>query len=519
MLEADHHGLEKVKERIVEYLAVRKLNPDRKGPIICFVGPPGVGKTSLGRSIAKALDRSFARVSLGGVKDESEIRGHRRTYVGARPGRIIQEIKRAETGNPVMVLDEIDKLGSDFRGDPSSALLEVLDPEQNHTFSDHYIEVPFDLSRVLFIATANSLLDHPAGAARPHGGDRAARLHGRRRSSRSRKRHLLPRQLEGRLRAVEEARSVRRRRATRSCIASTPRGRRAQPRALHRDAHAQESRAASPSQVAGEEGAAHEVDARVRARALGPRRTCSETGRAQHDPRRRGGSGLDTNHGGDILFIEATRHAGRQAASAQAHRSARRRDARIGRDRALLRAGPGRELGIDPDFFKESDVHLHVPQGAVPKDGPSAGITAAVALASLLSGRRVRSYLAMTGEITLRGKVLPVGGVKEKLLAARRARIREVVLPAKNAKDLVDVPEQVRNDLVFHYVDSVDQVMALALEPKPAARGRRGRAAKATDGGQAQVSAGLNRPRDRPTAHRGRRSPLPSPRAARPARR
>src|SRR5436305_942444 len=340
VLNADHSGLEKAKDRIIEYLAVRKLNPEVKGPILCFVGPPGVGKTSLARSIAESLGRKFVRVSLGGMRDEAEIRGHRRTYIGALPGQVIQGLRRAESKNPVFILDEIDKLGSDFRGDPSSALLEVLDPEQNNTFRDHYLDVPFDLSEVLFITTAN-VLDPDPGVA------------------------------------------------------------------------------------------------------IGLAWTAA---------------------GGEVLFIEASKMAGGGSLTLTGQLGeVMKESARAAL--SWLRAH-AKTYGIDPDFFTKAEMHVHVPAGAIPKDGPSAGVTMATAMASELTGRPVRGDIAMTGEITLSGRVLPIGGVKEKVLAARRLGIHQVILPKQNAKNInEDLTPELREGLTVHLVSAIDEVLALALQP------------------------------------------------------
>src|SRR5438132_503358 len=367
VLDADHSGLEKAKDRILEYLAVRKLNPDVKGPILCFVGPPGVGKTSLAKSIASSLGRKFVRVSLGGMRDEAEIRGHRRTYIGALPGQVIQGLRRAESKNPVFILDEIDKLGSDFRGDPSSALLEVLDPEQNNTFRDHYLDVPFDLSEVLFITTANVL-------------------------------DPVPPPLRDRMEVLGA------------------------PRFLDEE---MEERTKDPGVAIGLAW---------------------------------------TPAGGEVLFIEASKMAGTGSLTLTGQLG----DVMKESARAALSwlRTHAKEYAIDPDFFKSAEMHVHVPSGAIPKDGPSAGVSLAAAMASELTGRPVRGDIAMTGEITLSGRVLPVGGVKEKVLAARRVGIREVILPKQNAKNVnEDLTPELRENMTVHLVSTIDEVLALALQP------------------------------------------------------
>jgi ATP-dependent Lon protease len=457
ILDEDHHDLEKVKERILEYLAVRKLAPEAKGPILCFVGPPGVGKTSLGRSIARALGRKFARASLGGVRDEAEIRGHRRTYVGAMPGRILQSLRRAGSRNPVFLLDEVDKLGADFRGDPSSALLEVLDPEQNHTFSDHYLEVSFDLSRVLFIATANTLatippalLDRMEVIELPGYTDRDKRLIARR--------HLVPKQLEAHGLAAEDAEV--RDDALETIVHEYTRE--AGVRNLERHI-ASVVRKAARRVAEGTRGQRLAIDRAFVSQALGPPPHLPETTERTTRPGVVVGLAR-TAVGGDILFIEATALPGGKDVrlrltgqlgevmreSAEAALSwVRSNAARLSLDSGVLRAG---------------ELHLHVPAGAVPKDGPSAGLALVVALVSVLSGRRAQGDVAMTGEISLRGRVLPVGGIKDKLLAAERAGVRTVILPARNAKDLVEVAEEVREKLAIRLVDSIEEALPIALE-------------------------------------------------------
>jgi len=455
VLDADHHGLEKVKDRILEFLAVRKLAPRTKAPILCFVGPPGVGKTSLGRSIARAMGRKFARASLGGVRDEAEIRGHRRTYVGAMPGRILQSLKRAGSRNPIFLLDEIDKLGSDFRGDPSSALLEVLDPEQNHTFSDHYLELSFDLSHVLFIATANTLATIPAALL-----DRMEVIELPGYTERDKLtiavEHLVPKQLEAHgldtsqvtitrdalVRVVEEYTREAGVRNLERQIASLLR------KAARRIA---EERPSAPITV----------DEKFVADALGAPPHLPET--AERTTMSGVVVGLAaTSHGGDILFIEASVLPGgkdiRLRLTGQLGDVMRESaEAALSWVRANAAA-----LGLG-EKFGPCEIHLHVPAGAVPKDGPSAGVALVTALVSALSNRRVPGTVAMTGEISLRGRVLPVGGIKSKVMAAARAGIETVLLPRRNEKDLVDVPEDVLKALDIRPVDTLDEALAVTL--------------------------------------------------------
>ncbi len=456
VLDEDHFGLDKPKERILEYLAVRRLKPDGQGPVLCFLGPPGVGKTSLGRSIARALGRSFQRVSLGGVKDEAEIRGHRRTYVGALPGRIVHALKRAGTRNPVIVLDEIDKLGKDFRGDPASALLEVLDPEQNREFVDHYLDVPFDLSQVLFVCTAN--LADPIPAAL-HDRLEIIELPGYILEEKVQiaRRHLLPRLRESH--GLAEGQLTVTVPAVRHIIESYTQE--AGVRNLERELAALHRKAARRFVEGRKRGMRVQTAEQVRA-LLGPPRHFTELAERMDRPGVAIGLAW-TASGGDILFIEVTGYAGNGGGLKATGQLGGVMKESAEAALSLVRSRC-EELGIDPGVFKDRSFHLHVPAGAIPKDGPSAGITMMVALASLLTGRRVRSCLAMTGEITLRGKVLPVGGIKEKVLAARRAGIREVVLPKRNETDLEDVPPQLRRDLVYHFVENVEDVLALAFE-------------------------------------------------------
>jgi len=453
VLNEDHHGLDKVKQRILEYLAVRKLKPDSKGPILCFVGPPGVGKTSLGRSIARALGRHFYRLSLGGVRDEAEIRGHRRTYVGALPGRILQGIRKANTRNPLFMLDEVDKLGTDFRGDPASALLEVLDPEQNSTFSDHYLEVRFDLSNVMFITTAN-LLDPIPPALK----DRMEILELPGYTYEDKlaiaKKHLLPKQIAGhgltgkRIRVADSA--------LRKIISSYTRE--AGVRNLEREIGSLCRKVAKYVAEGGKKKqtiTASNVDEH-----LGPIRFYAEVADGAKQPGVATGMAW-TAAGGEILFVESTQMPGSKGLtltgqlgdvmkeSAQAALS-------------YIRAH-ATQLGIAPDFFKQTDLHVHVPAGAIPKDGPSAGITMAISLISLLTGKPAKPRLSMTGEITLRGRVLPIGGLKEKVLAAHRAGINTVIIPDKNRKDLEDIPPEVRERITFVPVETVDEAVTAAF--------------------------------------------------------
>lgn len=453
VLDEDHYGLEKVKKRIIEYLAVRRLKPDKKGPILCLVGPPGVGKTSTGKSVARALGRKFVRASLGGVRDEAEIRGHRRTYVGALPGRIIQSIRRAGTSNPVFVLDEIDKLGSDFRGDPASALLEVLDPEQNNAFSDHFLEVPFDLSQVLFFATANEIDPIPPALKdrleilELPGYTRNEKLH-------IAKRHLIPKQIEEHGIKPENI-QIEDETVKQVIDAYT---REAGVRNLERELAALCRRVAV--QIAGGDEGDKVVKPDDVEEMLGPIKHFPET--AERTEITGVATGLAwTPVGGDILFIEATQMSGKGKLILTGQLGdVMQESAQAALTYARSRA---EELGLDPNFFSTSDLHIHVPAGGIRKDGPSAGLTMVAALVSLLSGRRVRDDVAMTGEISLRGTVMPVGGIKEKVLAAHRAGIRCVVLPERNRKDLVDIPQEIQDDMEMLFVDNLAEALELVL--------------------------------------------------------
>ena len=462
ILNADHYDLEKVKKRILEYLAVRKLKTDKKGPILCLVGPPGVGKTSLGKSIARALGRKFMRISLGGVRDEAEIRGHRRTYVGSLPGRIIQGMKKVGSNNPIFMLDEIDKLGHDFRGDPAAALLEVLDPEQNHAFSDHYLEVPFDLSKVMFIATAN-ILDPVPPALR----DRLEVLeipgYTREEKLNIAKQFLLKKQVEEH--GLTAERLVFEDSAVGEIIDSYTRE--AGVRNLEREV-ANVIRAVAVLVAEDKAKPKEIIDLARIPEFLGPQKFLPEI--AERTAEAGVATGLAwTPVGGDILFIEATRMNGKgnlvltgqlgdvMKESAQAALSFIRSHAKW--------------LGLDDGFLERSDIHLHIPAGAIPKDGPSAGVTMFVAMVSLLTNKPIRSDVAMTGEITLRGLILPVGGIKEKFLAAHRAGIKRVIMPERNRKDIIDIPEQPRKEIEIIFVKRMDELLPLVLTEMPELKG------------------------------------------------
>jgi ATP-dependent Lon protease len=454
ILDDDHYGLEKPKRRIIEYLAVRKLKPESKGPILCFAGPPGTGKTSLGQSIARALGRKFHRISLGGVRDEAEIRGHRRTYVGALPGRIIQGLRRAESNNPVFMLDEIDKVGSDFRGDPSSALLEVLDPEQNFSFSDHYLDVPFDLSKVMFITTAN-ILDTIPPALR----DRmeVLMLHGYTLDEKLKiaNRFLIPRQRDAH--GIKAKQIKFNQGAVKQII--TGYTREAGLRNLEREI-ANVCRGVASKIVAGKVRSATIKIEDIHGY-LGPIRFTSETKARVTTPGVATGLAW-TPTGGELLFIEATAMKGKKGLTLTGQLGDVMKESATAA-LSFIRAN-AKKLNVDEDFFETHDLHIHVPAGGIPKDGPSAGVTMLTALTSLLTNRTIDKDLAMTGEITLRGQVLPVGGVKEKILAAHRAGIKEIILPEWNKKDLEDIPPKVQKEINFHFVDKMINVLDLALD-------------------------------------------------------
>jgi ATP-dependent Lon protease len=460
VLDADHSGLEKVKDRVLEYLAVRKLNPDVKGPILCFLGPPGVGKTSLARSIANSLGRKFVRVSLGGMRDEAEIRGHRRTYIGALPGQIIQGLRRAESKNPVFILDEIDKLGSDFRGDPASALLEVLDPEQNNTFRDHYLDVPFDLSEVLFLTTAN-VLDPVPPALR----DRMEVLelagYTEEEKLKIAVEHLIGKQI------VNHGLTAEQLEFTEPAIHQVIRGytREAGVRNLEREIGAL-CRKVARRRAEGDETRVV-ITPDVVVEMLGaPTFLDEEIENRTKDPGVAVGLAW-TPAGGEVLFVEASHMQGGGTLTLTGHLGdVMKESARTAL--SWLRANADR-YSVDPNFYKDAEIHLHVPSGAIPKDGPSAGVTMVTALASELTGRPVRGDIAMTGEITLSGRVLPVGGIKEKVLAARRHGVVEVILPRQNEKNIKeDLTEELRRDLTIHYVSHIEEVLVIALTPSAA---------------------------------------------------
>ncbi|MDX2013756.1 MAG: endopeptidase La [Myxococcaceae bacterium] len=457
-LENDHYGIERVKKRMLEYLAVRKLKNDMRGPILCLVGPPGVGKTSLGQSIAKAVGRKFVRLALGGVRDEAEVRGHRRTYVGALPGRFIQQMKKAGTRNPLMLLDEIDKLGADFRGDPSAALLEVLDPEQNHTFSDHYLDVPFDLSKVMFIATANRLDTIP-----PPLRDRMEIIE---MSSYTfiekehiARNHLIPKQVK------EHGISMDHFELTKDGLDKVITSYAIEPGVRNLERRIAELARAVAVEVASGKTDKQVLDAGRVETALGPKR--HELNVAERTSQQGVSVGLYyTPLGfGDILFIEATKMSGKGSITLTGQLGDVMKESATTAF-SWLRANAER-MGLTPASFEKVDMHLHFPDGATPKDGPSAGIAIISAMSSLFTGIPVRSDTAMTGEITLRGIVGPVGGIREKVLGAHRAGIKRVVMCEKNKKDLIDVPEPVRNELQFFFVSKIDEVLDTVLEKSP----------------------------------------------------
>ncbi|MFD1863931.1 endopeptidase La [Planococcus chinensis] len=454
ILNRDHDGLETVKERVLEYLAVRQMTHSLRGPILCLVGPPGVGKTSLAKSIAESLDRKFVRISLGGVRDESEIRGHRRTYVGAMPGRIIQGMKKAATTNPVFLLDEIDKMSSDFRGDPSSAMLEVLDPEQNNTFSDHYIEETYDLSNVLFIATANDLGSIP-GPLRDRMEVISIAGYTEVEKQMIAKNHLAPKQLK------EHGLTDEQLHFTDEALLSVVRyyTREAGVRGLERQI-ASICRKVTKEIVSGEKERV-EVDAALVEEYLGKR--IFRYGMAETENQVGVATGLAyTTVGGDTLQIEVSLSPGK----GKLQLTGKLGDVMKESAQTALSfvRSKAEELGIDPMFYESQDIHIHVPEGAVPKDGPSAGITIATALVSALTKRPIRREVGMTGEITLRGRVLPIGGVKEKTLSAHRAGLTTIILPADNERDIEDIPESVREQLTFKLVSQADEALQIALE-------------------------------------------------------
>ena len=460
VLNEDHYDLEKVKERILEYLSVRKLKEKMKGPILCFIGPPGVGKTSLGRSIARSLGREFIRMSLGGVRDEAEIRGHRRTYVGALPGRIIQGIKQAGTSNPLLMLDEIDKIGADFRGDPSSALLEVLDPEQNNSFMDHYLAVPFDLSKVMFITTGN-LTDTIPGPLR----DRMEILYLSGYTDEEKlqiaRKYLVPKQLD------EHGISAKMLKIGDSAIRQiiSHYTREAGVRNLEREIANLCRKVAK--RVAEGKAKVFDVTGNTISRYLGSPKYLPEEEMKQNEVGVSTGLAW-TEAGGDVIFVEAMLMKGKGTLTMTGQLG----DVMKESAQAALSyvRSKGKELGIDADAFSQNDLHIHVPAGAIPKDGPSAGITMATAIASAFTGRAVRRDVAMTGEITLRGRVLPIGGLKEKALAAKRMGIKMIVVPKRNKKDVDDLPKYVKEGMNFVIVDTVDAVLKTTLvEPKKAA--------------------------------------------------
>jgi ATP-dependent Lon protease len=454
-LDEDHYDLEKVKKRILEYLAVRKLKSDMKGPILCFVGPPGVGKTSLGKSIARAMGRKFMRLSLGGVRDEAEIRGHRRTYVGALPGRIIQGVKRAGSNNPVFMLDEVDKIGMDFRGDPSSALLEVLDPEQNFSFSDHYIDLPFDLSKVMFITTAN-VLDTIPPALR----DRMETLelpgYSEDQKMMIAKEFLILKQITEHGLTSEH---IEFQDAALQVIISSY-TREAGVRNLEREIAAI-CRGVAKDVASGNNKEKVLLTPELLHKFLGPVKFFPEVAERTSEPGVATGLAW-TPTGGDIIFVEATKMRGEKGLTLTGQLG----DVMKESAQAALAyvRSKAKDLGIEEDFFEKHDIHIHVPAGAIPKDGPSAGITMFIALTSLLTNKPVRNDVALTGEITLRGLVLPVGGIKEKVLAGMRAGIRTIILPKKNEKDLEEIPEHIRNQLSFQFIQKMDEAIDLALK-------------------------------------------------------
>ncbi|MFQ5352902.1 MAG: endopeptidase La, partial [Candidatus Binatia bacterium] len=454
ILDEDHYGLEKIKERILEFLAVRQLRSHSRGPILCFAGPPGVGKTSLGRSIARAMGRKFHRVSLGGVRDEAEIRGHRRTYVGSMPGRVVQALKLAGSINPVFMLDEIDKMGSDVRGDPSSALLEVLDPEQNNSFRDHYLDVPLDLSKVLFLTTANYLDPIPPALR-----DRMEVLelsgYCEEEKLEIARRHLVPKQIE------ENGLNPKMLGFSDEAILAIVRDytREAGLRNLERELGAV-CRKVARAVTEGRKEPVSVTDETLSGY-LGAARFTAEIADGQQRPGVAVGLAW-TPLGGEILFVEASLMEGKKGLSLTGQLGDVMKESAQAA-LSFLRSNAER-YSLRSDFFERSDLHIHVPSGAIPKDGPSAGCTMLAAMASVLTARTLREGLAMTGEITLRGAILPVGGIKEKVLAARRAGIRTVVIPQRNAKDVGEIEEHLKHGLEFRYVDSMHDLLDFVLE-------------------------------------------------------
>jgi ATP-dependent Lon protease len=463
VLDEDHYDLDKVKERILEHLAVRKLKEDMKGPILCFVGPPGVGKTSLGISIARAMGRRFNRISLGGMRDEAEIRGHRRTYIGALPGRVIQGIRRAGSNNPIFMLDEVDKIGQDFRGDPASALLEVLDPEQNNTFSDHYLDVPFDLSGVMFITTAN-VLDPIPRVLR----DRmeVIELPGYTDLEKLQiaRRHLIPKELKNHglgSRNLEFQDSALRK-------ITNDYTREAGLRNLGREIATICRKVAK--MVASGEKKKQQITPKSLEKFLGPIRFFQEI--VQRTPQVGVVPGVAwTQTGGDLLFVEATKMKGKKSLTLTGYLGEVMKES-VQTALSYVRSASQR-LDIEENFYDKYDIHVHVPAGAIPKDGPSAGITMATAIVSLLTERPVKPKLAMTGELTLRGDILPIGGLKEKSLAAYRAGVQTLIVPQQNRKDMIDIPDEIKRKLTFAFAETMDQVLQLALDKKAQTRGRR----------------------------------------------
>jgi ATP-dependent Lon protease len=475
ILNEDHYGLKKVKERVLEFLAVRKLNTEIKGPILCFIGPPGVGKTSIGRSIARATGRKFVRISLGGVRDEGEIRGHRRTYVGALPGRIVQGLKTAGTRNPVFMMDEVDKIGVDFRGDPASALLEVLDPEQNSAFSDHYLEVPLDLSEVMFITTGN--LTDPIPPALK---DRMETIefpgYIEEEKLKIAQLFLVPKQLKNHGLAAKQLRFAES--GLRSIVREYTRE--AGVRNLEREIASINRKVAKG--VAQEKVKSARITGNSIRKYLGPARFRFGIAEKEDDVGVATGLGW-TEFGGDVLFIEVTLMKGRGSLMLTGHLGEVMQES--GKAAVSYARSRAAELGLDQDFYRRMDIHIHVPSGQIPKDGPSAGITMGAALISALTGRPAHRSVAMTGEITLRGKVLAVGGVKEKVLAAHRAGIKTIILPEDSKRDLEEIPAHVQDDLSFRFVDSMSQVLDVALHE------------------EARVQVPLARPREPKSVERG----------------